>query len=160
MVLNIVAVSVIAWYEQTLTALIALAVFLPILSDMGGCAGNQAVAVTLRELALGVLRVTEIGRVLAKEAALGLLNGVLLGILLAVVAWLWKGNPWLGLVVGGALALQSVLATCLGGALPLLLKRLRIDPALAAGAILTSITDLCGFFLALYFANAMMPWLK
>ncbi len=152
-VLNVIAASVIALYQETLAAAIALAVFLPIISDMSGCSGNQAVAVSLRELTLGLVKPYEILRVLMKEAAVGVINGVALGLLLGGVAWAWQGNPFFGLVVGGALALNTLVAVCLGGMIPLMLRRLRMDPALASGPILTTVTDMCGFFLALSFAT-------
>jgi magnesium transporter len=152
-VLNLIAASVIALYEDTLAAVIALAVFLPIISDMSGCSGNQAVAVSLRELTLGVTRPDEILRVLFKESALGLLNGAVLGALIGAVAWAWKGNLALALVVGCALALNTLVAVCIGGAVPMILRRLRVDPALASAPMLTTITDMCGFFLVLSFAT-------
>ncbi len=155
--LNIMAASVIAIYQDTLAAAITLAVFLPMVSDMSGCSGNQAVAVSLRELALGLVRPNELLRVLGKEASLGVLNGIALGTLLGGVALLWKGNPYLGLVVGGALAANTVVAVTLGGLLPLLLKRLRADPALVSGPLLTTVTDMCGFFFVLSFATALLP---
>ncbi len=154
--LNVAAASVIAFYQDTLAAVIALAAFLPIISDMSGCSGNQAVAVTMRELALGLVQPRELVRTLGKEVTVGLLNGAALGLLLGLVAWLWRGNAWLGLVVGGALALNTVVAVSIGGTVPLLLKRLGKDPALASGPILTTITDLCGFLLALSFASALL----
>jgi len=155
-VLNIVAASVIAVYQDTLAAAIALAVFLPMVSDMSGCSGNQAVAVSMRELALGLVRPTELLRVLGKEASLGVLNGIALGILLGAVAFIWKGNPFLGLVVGGALAVNTVVAVTLGGLIPLVLKRLKLDPALVASPLLTTMTDMCGFFLVLSFAALLL----
>ena len=157
--LNITAASVIALYQETLRAVIALAVLLPIISDMSGCSGNQAVAVSIRELTLGLIRPHEYVRVFLKEAGLGLLNGTLLGLLLGTAAYLWKGNLYLGLVVGGALALNTLLSVILGGSIPLLLRRFGVDPALASGPILTTITDMCGFFLVLSLASAALPWL-
>ncbi|MEM9413321.1 MAG: magnesium transporter, partial [Planctomycetota bacterium] len=136
-VLNFFAASVIAVYEETLSQVIALAVFLPIISDMSGCSGNQAVAVSMRELALGVLRPTEILFVLFKEASVGLVNGMALGTLIAAAAFLWQGNPWLGLVVGTALMINTLIAVILGGTLPLIMRSLNLDPALASGPILT-----------------------
>jgi len=156
-VLNIVAASVIAFYQDTLEKAITLAVFLPIVSDMSGCSGNQAVAVSIRELSLGLVRPRELLRVLFKESALGLFNGVVLGSLLGSVALLWKGNPYLGLVVGTALAINTVVSVCLGGVLPLVLKRLRVDPALVSGPLLTTVTDMCGFFLVLRLAGLILP---
>ncbi|MEZ5979016.1 MAG: magnesium transporter, partial [Planctomycetota bacterium] len=154
--LNILAASIIASHQDTLSAVIALAVFLPIISDMSGCSGNQAVAVSMRELALGITKPTDILYVWRKEVVVGVLNGSVLGAIVAVVAWLWKGNPWLGLVVGAALALNTVIAVSVGGTVPLILKRFGRDPALASGPILTTVTDMCGFFLVLSMASTLM----
>ncbi|MDH3292012.1 MAG: magnesium transporter [Gemmatimonadota bacterium] len=158
-VLNVIAASVIAMYQDTLAAVIALAVFLPIISDMSGCSGNQAVAVSIRELALGLVKPHEFVRVAFKEGAVGILNGLVLGVLLGAVAVLWKGNLVLGLVVGTALALNTIIAVLLGGLIPLVLRGLKHDPALASGPILTTVTDMVGFFLVLSFASAMLPLL-
>ena len=155
-VLNMIAASVIALHQETLEAVIALAVFLPIISDMSGCSGNQAVAVSMRELTLGVIRPTEIGRTVLKEVSLGMINGLVLGALIGVVALLWKDNAYLGLVVGGALMLNTVVAVVIGGSVPLLLKRFKVDPAIAAGPILTTVTDMCGFFIVLTLASALL----
>jgi len=158
-VLNIIAASVISAYEETLAAVIAIAVFLPMVSDMSGCSGNQAVAVTMRELSLGLVKVEDALRVWRKEALVGLINGASLGVMIGIVAWLWKGNPYLGLVIGGALALNTLIAVSIGGVVPLLLKRFNQDPAAASGPLLTTITDMAGFFLVLSLASAMMPLL-
>jgi magnesium transporter len=155
--LNVLAAGVIAAYQETLAAVIALAVFLPIISDMSGCSGNQAVAVSLRELSLGLVKPTEMLRVWGKELAVGLINGVVLGVLIAAVAWAWKGNPYLGLVVGAAMTLNTLVAVSIGGTVPLVLRRMKLDPALASGPILTTVTDMCGFFLILSFATATLP---
>lgn len=157
--LNIIAASVIAYNQDILSSVIALAVFLPIISDMSGCSGNQAVAVSLRELALGLAKPVDVVRVWAKEVSVGVINGVVLGILIAFVAWIWKGNPFLGLVIGLALALNTVIAVSVGGVVPLLLKRFNQDPAVASGPLLTTITDVAGFFLVLSLATWMMPLL-
>jgi len=157
--LNILAASIIAFYQETLSAVISLAVFLPIISDMSGCSGNQAVAVSLRELSLGVVKPFEVMRVLWQEVSVGLINGVVLGTLIGLAAWIWQGNIYLGLVVGGALMINTLVAVSLGGSIPLILKNLKVDPALASGPILTTVTDMCGFFLALTFAGAMLSYL-
>jgi magnesium transporter len=158
-VLNIIAASVIAFYQDTLAQVIALAVFLPIISDMSGCSGNQAVAVSIRELTLGILKPRDFFRTLLKEAAVGLINGLCLGLLIGLVAFLWKGNAMLGLVVGAALAVNTLVAVCFGGLVPLVLRKLKIDPALVSGPMLTTVTDMCGFFLALTFATIALPYL-
>jgi len=159
-VLNMISASVIALYQDTLAAVIALAVFLPIVSDMSGCSGNQAVAVSMRELSLGLIKPYEIMRVWLKEVSVGMINGVILGCLLAMVAWAWQGNPYLGLVVGLALSINTVIAVSIGGTVPLLLKRMGKDPAAASGPILTTVTDMCGFFLVLSLASALLPQLS
>lgn len=156
-VLNIMAASVIAFYEDTLTAVIALAVFLPIVSDMSGCSGNQAVAVSMRELTLGAAKPSDVFRVWRKEAQVGIINGLALGLLLGIAAWLWKGNAILGLVVGGALAINTIVAVSIGGTVPLLLRRFKFDPAVASGPLLTTVTDMCGFFLLLSLASLVLP---
>jgi len=156
-VLNIVAASIIALYQDTLEKAIVLAVFLPIISDMSGCSGNQAVAVSIRELTLGLVRPREIGRVLSKEASIGIINGVVLGCLLGGAALLWKGNPYLGLVVGASLAANTLVAVSFGGLVPLILRAMKTDPALASGPLLTTITDMCGFFFVLSFASFLLP---
>ena len=158
-VLNILAASVIAAYEETLVAVIAIAVFLPMVSDMSGCSGNQAVGVTMRELSLGLVRPADAFRVWLKEISVGAVIGLALGILIGIVAWLWKGSPALGLVIGAALALNTMLAVSIGGTVPLFLKRIGQDPAAASGPLLTTITDMAGFFFVLSFATLMMPWL-
>lgn len=156
-VLNIIAASVIAFYQETLAAVITLAVFLPMVSDMSGCSGNQAVAVSMRELSLGLVKPREIMWVIFKEARVGIVNGFVLGLLLGMVAFLWQDNIWLGVVVGGALAANTLVSVTLGGALPLLLKQFRVDPALVSSPILTTVTDMCGFFFVLSFASAVLP---
>jgi magnesium transporter len=158
-ILNIIAASVIALYQDTLEKAIVLAVFLPIISDMSGCSGNQAVAVSIRELTLGLVRPRELIRVLSKESAIGIVNGIVLGVLLGGAALLWKGNPYLGLVVGVSLAANTFVAVSFGGLVPLILRGMRTDPALASGPLLTTITDMCGFFFVLSFASVMLPLL-
>ncbi|PRY74518.1 magnesium transporter [Yoonia maritima] len=158
-VLNMIAASVISAYEETLLAVIAIAVFLPMVSDMSGCSGNQAVGVTMRELSLGLVRPKDAFKVWLKEISVGVINGIALGILIGIVAWIWKGSPALGLVIGAALALNTMLAVSIGGVVPLLLKRIGQDPAVASGPLLTTVTDMAGFFFVLSLATLLMPWL-
>jgi magnesium transporter len=157
--LNVIAASVIAQFQDVLSAVIVLAVFLPIISDMSGCSGNQAVAVSMRELSLGVIKPQDFYYVWRKEAVVGVINGLVLGLLIALVALVWQGNPWLGLVVGFALSLNTLIAVSIGGTVPVILKRFKVDPAVASGPILTTITDMCGFFLLLGSASLLLPQL-
>lgn len=154
--LNIVAASVIAMNEETLRAVIALAVFMPIISDMSGCSGNQAVAVSIRELSLGIIKPRDFMYIFWKELNVGLINGLALGLMIGLVAFLWKGNVWLGAVVGAALAINTVVAVVFGGLIPLALKGLKLDPALVSGPVLTTVTDMCGFFFVLTFAALVL----
>jgi magnesium transporter len=94
--------------------------------------------------------------VLRKEAGIGVVNGLLLGTVLGGLAVLWKGNPYLGLVIGAAIALNTLVAACLGGIVPLALKRLELDPAVATAPVLMTFNDMCGFFFALSLANALL----
>lgn len=155
-VLNLIAASVIAAYEDTLQAVVALAIFLPVVSDMSGCSGNQAVAVSIRELTLGLLKPADYLRVLLKESMLGFFNGFVLGCILGTIVFVMKGNLYLSLVIGGALALNTIVSVLIGGLVPLLLKRFKVDPALASGPILTTCTDMCGFFLVLSLASSVL----
>ena len=157
--LNLLAASIIASYEDTLQSVIALAVFLPMVSDMSGCSGNQAVAVSIRELTLGIIRPGDYLRVLFKESLLGMNNGMILGMILGTLAAVWKDNVYLGLVIGGALTLNTILSVVIGGLIPLVLKRFKADPALASGPILTTCTDMSGFFLVLSLASIALSQL-
>jgi magnesium transporter len=125
-------------------------------SDMSGCSGNQAVAVSIRELTLGIIQPRDYLRVIIKEGLLGITNGVVLGVVLGSIAVVWKGNLILGMVIGGALALNTILSVLLGGIIPLVLKKFKADPALASGPILTTCTDMCGFFLVLNLASLVI----
>ena len=158
-VLNIIAASVISAYEETLAAVIAIAVFLPMVSDMSGCSGNQAVGVSMRELSLGLTRPVDLFHVLRKELGVGVINGIVLGILIGIVAWIWKDNAFLGLVIGLALASNTLIAVSIGGTVPLVLKHFGVDPAVASGPLLTTVTDMAGFFLVLSLATLFMPQL-
>ena len=158
--LNFLAASVIIFYEGTLAQVITLAVFLPIISDMSGCSGNQSVAVTLREIALGLISPKEIFKVLGKEIILGFINGFILGSIIALIAIIWKGNVYLGLVVGLALALNTIMAVCLGSTIPIFLKSLKIDPAIASSPILTTVTDMSGFLLMFLLATQFLTYLS
>ena len=113
-------------------------------------------AVSIRELTLGLVTPREGLRVLFQEIKVGLINGAGLGLMLGSVAWLWKGNIYLSLVVAAALAANTLVAVCVGGLVPLLLRGLNKDPALASGPILTTVTDICGFFLLLSLAGMVL----
>jgi magnesium transporter len=158
--LNLISASVIAFYEHTLQAVIALAFFLPIISDMSGTSGMQAVVVSVRDLALQRILPRDYFRVLRYEITIGFLNGLALGAIIGIVAYLLKGIPMLGAVVALSLWINTVISVIVGGVIPLALKRLGFDPALSSGPILTTVTDMMGFFILLSLATFWLPWLK
>lgn len=154
--LMIISISVIAAFEDlVLKEVIALAIFLPLVAGLSGCSGNQAVAVSIRELSLGLTRPSDVFRVLAQELHVGLINGLVMGIIVfgIVAVWAtvkeWPSGLALGMVVGGAIPLTVVFSVALGGTVPLILTRFKIDPAMASGPIITTLIDFFGFFTVL-----------
>ncbi|TVR29328.1 MAG: magnesium transporter [Balneolaceae bacterium] len=142
--LNLGAVAVIASYEATIEAVAALAIFLPMITDMGGNVGIQALSVSIRSLALGEVRITEYLKAAKKEIIVGLINGLALGALFTVIAIIFQGNPALGMIAGLALGCNVLLAGIVGGTLPFIIKRFGGDPAMMTGPVLTTITDITG----------------
>lgn len=136
---------VIGLFQATIEAVVALAVLMPVVASMGGIAGSQALTVVVRGLALGQLSRSNVKVLLGRELAVGLLNSVLWALVVGVVALLWFDDAVLGLIVGAALVANLAVAAVAGAAIPLLLKRSGIDPALAGGVILTTVTDVVGF---------------
>ena len=137
--------GVVALFEGVIAKIAALAIFMPIIAGQGGNAGIQTVTVIVRGIALGEIDVGEGGRALAKEIALGFLHGLAIGIPVALVAFFWRGDPWLGLIVGLAMVLNLIIAGLFGAAIPLGLRLLGLDPALSSGIFLTTATDVFGF---------------
>lgn len=154
--LSLVAAGVILFYKETIEQLIILAFFIPVIGNMSGCSGNQAVAVSIRELTLGLIKPQDFMRVFVKEAQVALINGAVLGVILGVISFIASGDLILGLVVGGALACNTLVALILGGVVPLILRAMKADPALAAPLVVTTIADMCGFFLVLATAHLLL----
>jgi magnesium transporter len=155
--LSILAASVVLGHQDTVNRLFALVFFMPIICNMSGCSGNQAVAVSIRELTLGIIKPEDFFHVWRKEISIGLINGVVLGACMGVVAAVfWDETAFLGVVVGCAFALNTLVAVSLGGLIPLLLRMFKIDPALGAPPMLTTLTDMCGFTLVLGLARLAM----
>ncbi|NLV44208.1 MAG: magnesium transporter [Candidatus Hydrogenedentes bacterium] len=154
MLLSMLAASVVLGHQETINRLFILVFFMPIVCNMSGCSGNQAVAVSIRELTLGIIKPEDYWHVWVKEVQIGFINGTILGTTLGLVASFFsKDATVVGLVVGGAFALNTLVAVSLGGLIPLALRKLKIDPALGAPPMLTTLTDMCGFFLVLGFAR-------
>ena len=155
----IVAASVIGLFEGSIQSLASLAVFMPIVASMGGIGTTQTATVVVRGIALGEMTRTVLLRVMAKELWLGLTTGLTTGLVLAVVAWLWKGQILLSLILAVALLFNMVVAAIVGTLVPVALRAFRIDPAIASSVIVTTFTDVCGFFSFLGLATLLLRFL-
>jgi magnesium transporter len=140
-----IAASVVALFEDAIKTASALAVFMPVVAGMGGNAATQTLTVIVRGIALGELTWANTRKALLKEAAVGIANGLGCGIVAAGVVWLWKGDPWLGMIIGAAMIINMFVAATAGTLIPLTLRALKIDPALASSVFITTLTDVFGF---------------
>lgn len=142
------AAAVVAYFEDIIGRVAVLAVFLPIVAGQGGNAGIQTLSVVLRALVMREVRPKDdvAVKLIIKEIAVSLCNGLAIGLVTSLAAWLWKGNPYLGLIVGIAMVVNMVAAGLAGAAIPLVMKRLGFDPAQSSGIFLTTVTDVVGFF--------------
>jgi magnesium transporter len=150
-----IASGVINLFQGTIEKVVALAVLMPIVASMGGIAGTQTLTVLVRALAMGQVNSSNTRWLLGREVMTGAMNGVLWAVVVAVTSALWFGDSTLGLIIGLALIINLVTAGFAGALLPITLQRLKIDPALAGGVVLTTVTDVVGFVsflgLAAYF---------
>jgi magnesium transporter len=139
------AAAVVAAFEAIIAKLTVLAVFLPVVAGQGGNAGAQSMAVVMRGLVMREIPRSKILAVIMKEGRLGAVNGLATGAVTALVAWLWNGNPYLGLVIGLGMFITLFIAGVSGASVPILMKRLGLDPAQCSSIILTTVTDVMGF---------------
>ena len=140
-----IAAGVINLFQGTIEKVVALAVLMPIVASMGGIAGTQTLTVLVRGIALGQVGRNNQAWLINREVMVGLLNGVLWALVVAVAASLWFDDWTIGLVIAAALVINLITAAFTGAVLPLLMTRFRIDPALAGGVVLTTVTDVVGF---------------
>lgn len=147
---------VIGLFEETIDKFVALAILMPIVASMGGIAGSQTLTLVIRGLALRQVGKTNAHILLGKELAVGMLNGVIWAVVVALIAMLWFNNGSIGVLIAVALVINLVCAALAGAVIPLLLHRLKIDPALAGGVLLTAVTDVVGFVAFLGLATAYM----
>jgi magnesium transporter len=141
----VLAANVVGLFEATIERVVALAVLMPIVASMGGIAGSQTLVLIIRGLALGHIEQTNARWLLIREILVGLFNGVLLATLVGIAATIWFQQWTLGLIIFAALLINLLAAALAGVGVPLLLKRLGVDPALAGGVVLTTVTDTVGF---------------
>lgn len=146
------AAAVVAMFEGIIAKLTILAVFLPVVAGQGGNAGAQSLAVVMRGIVMREIPKNKIFSLVIKEAKLGTINGAIIGAVTAVVAWIWYGNPYLGVVIGLGMLVNLIFAGFFGASIPLLMQKLGIDPAQSSSIILTTVTDVFGFLAFLGFA--------
>ena len=150
------AAGMIALFESTLAELVVLAAFLPVVAGQGGIGGTQTLTLIVRAMALGQLVGIDARRLLTREALLGVLHGIWLGVLVALIAVVWQKNMGLALVLGVAMLGNMIIAGTVGAGVPLLLRRMGVDPAVASAIVVTTFTDIFGFLLYLGIASAMI----
>jgi magnesium transporter len=147
---------VIGLFEATLDQIVALAVLMPIVASMGGIAGSQTLTLVIRGLALRQVNSANAGKLLLKELAVGALNGGLWAIVVAIIAGIWFKSASIGILLGCAMVINLICAAFAGATIPLALRKIGIDPALAGGVLLTTITDVVGFMAFLGLATLFL----
>ncbi|MEL6549221.1 MAG: magnesium transporter [Pseudomonadota bacterium] len=152
----ILASLVIAQFDAAIAEIVALAVLMPIVASMGGNAGTQSLTVAVRSIATKDLTGSNVWRVIRRECLVGLVNGVIFAVVMGIVGVIWFGSPALGGVIAAAMVINLVVAGLAGTAIPVILDKLGIDPALASGAFVTTVTDVVGFFAFLGLAAAVL----
>jgi magnesium transporter len=153
------AAAVVALFEGIIAQLTILAVFLPVVAGQGGNAGAQSLAVVMRGIVMREIPKDKIYALVFKEAKIGAINGAVIGAVTALVAWIWYGNPFLGLVIGLGMLVNLILAGLSGASIPLIMKKIGIDPAQSSSIILTTVTDVVGFIAFLGFAVLFQKYL-
>ncbi len=156
LITSILASLVIAQFEAVLVQIVALAVLMPIVASMGGNAGTQALTVAVRAIATKDLTSSNLLRVVTREAGVGLINGAVFAVIMGIVGIVWFGTAMLGVVIGAAMVINLLVAGLAGIMVPVVLDRMRIDPALASGAFVTTVTDIVGFFAFLGLAALLL----
>ncbi|MCX8227205.1 MAG: magnesium transporter [Sulfitobacter sp.] len=152
----IAASMVISQFEAAIAQIVALAVLMPIVASMGGNAGTQSLTVAVRAIATRDLTGSNVWRVIRRECLVGLINGVIFAVIMGVVGVIWFGSPALGYVIATAMVINMVVAGLAGTGIPIVLERIGVDPALASGAFVTTVTDVVGFFAFLGLAAAVL----
>lgn len=151
--------GVIGVFEATLQSIVILAIFIPVIMDMGGNVGTQSSTIFVRGLATGEIENEDVWRYLLREVKVGILMGVINGIIIAVAASLWKGIPILGIVVGLSMFITISLAALIGTLVPIIFNYYGIDPAISAGPFVTTIKDVTGLLIYFYTASVLMKYL-
>ncbi|PJZ86116.1 magnesium transporter [Leptospira harrisiae] len=154
-----VSSTVVAFFEDTISQIVVLATLMPIVAGLGGNAGTQSVTVVIRNIATGDLSFSNWWEAVRKEFTIGVLNGLVLGTVTGCMIFFVKGNLVLGLVVGTAMFVNMIIASLTGSLVPIVLKAMRVDPAIASSIFVTATTDVCGFFFFLGLATVFAKYL-
>lgn len=155
----VMAASVVSFFEGTIAQVVTLATVMPIVTGMGGNAGTQSLTIVVRGISLGELTRENAIKIMLKEIAVGFLSGVMIGILVAIGSMVFEGNPIFGVVTGIAMFMNMILANFAGYFIPVILEKFGVDPALASGVFVTTVTDVLGFFFFLGLATLFLPYL-
>lgn len=142
----VMAASVVSFFEGTIAQVVTLATVMPIVTGMGGNAGTQSLTIVVRGLSLGELTKENAIKIMLKEVAVGFFSGVVIGVLVALGSMIFEGNPIFGVVTGLAMFMNMILANIAGYFIPVILEKFHVDPALASGVFVTTVTDVLGFF--------------
>ncbi len=156
LVTAILASIVIAQFEATIAQFVALAILMPIIASMGGNAATQSLTVAVRAIATKDISSTNIGRVIRREVGVGILTGLIFAVSMGLIGVFWFGTAMLGVVIAISMLINLVVANLAGTTIPVILEKLGIDPALASGAFVTTVTDVVGFFAFLSIAGILL----
>ena len=159
LVTAIIASSVVNLFQGTISEVVILATFMPIVAGMGGNAGTQTLTLIVRGIALGELTGENSRKIFFKELGVGFTNGISVGLVAALIGMIWAGKPIFGLVLGTAMILNMTAATTAGFLVPVILKKLKVDPALASAVFVTTCTDVLGFFFFLGLSTVFIQYL-
>ena len=159
LVTAILAAAVVGMFEGTIQAVVSLATFMPIVTGMGGNAGTQTLTIIVRGLALGELNFKNMKKVFFKEIGVGVVTGVVIGFIIGVLGYIWEGNFMFGIIISVAMLLNMIVATITGYLVPVVLKKFKVDPALASSIFVTTFTDVLGFFFFLGLATLLIQYL-
>lgn len=155
----VLAASVVSFFEGTIAQVVTLATVMPIVTGMGGNAGTQSLTIVVRGLSLGELTKDNALKIMIKEVAVGFFSGIVIGVLVALGSMVFEGNPIFGVVTGLAMFMNMILANIAGYFIPVILEKFHVDPALASGVFVTTVTDVLGFFFFLGLATLFLPYL-
>ena len=157
---SLVSGLILWWFRFTIQEVVAVVTFIPVIAAMGGNLGIQSSTLIIRGLATGRVEHSDIWKVVFRELRIGLLLGVICGVLLFLTGWVWQGNGYLGMVVGGAILITFLISSSMATVTPLLLRKFHVDPAVAAGPFITTAMDITGVSIYLGFATMMLDYLR